>query len=568
MQLEELYHRKLENVSDTAELRMHAVMMVAEQKQTYTFAVTERQQGEQKGFSLWQYRNDGNRMEPIGKGQQQLAIRWLEQFARVFEEARYRQVYLPVLENGQDGNAEEGAEQLLCEGQAIKTAGAAILYMGQDIFGMSCHAHTESGFGGLHYNDVFELRICNAHIRAEMLGICLDQTRIDEWNYLAYCPEVSYRLKHKNMKYLTVTELRQPFQLIEFIIRSADPDAQVEIAEYETQKVGRHFLGVRKICNLSLGEEEEFYIGDVTVTRGIHLQGKPPEEFALADTVGAYLWVKVTAETLYQAYEKIREELECAAGILNLLIKNDSVLPFYWKKQELPEWRYRFHEAIVYTGDGIYLENCDTAESFYYGGQNEKHSGVYLEKAVREYLADDNALDAMINLFTDQRKHEAFFLMLRWFTAGCAAETLEEKVIYLDMALEFAMSGERGISFLEARGMEETAQREMLETLAGSIQGLALSKEVQEELQRQITNTLTKNTSFISKLERFIKEEQLLVSASEIELIQKMRKKRNAIAHGKRNVTFSRREAEKVTGIISNLLLAKVYKVVGKDECH
>lgn len=563
MQLEELYHTKFNSPPGTADAHIRAVMMVEEQRFTYTFLLTEWQQAGKAVTSLWQYKPSEKLIGPVCAGIHQLAVKWLEQFGRVFEEARYAQVNINVTECG--NTADAGESSLLCEEQQIPLDGAAVFYMGQDIFGMSCHRNPEEGFGGIHYNDEFILKIQSAHMEAGMLGICVDDTEVEGVHYLAYCAEAVYRLKHTTMKYLTITDFRQPFQLMEFIIKAADPDMNVEIEDYDRQKVGKRFLGVRKMHNISLEKEEELYIGDVTITRSISLQGELPEEFRLNEEHGAYLWVKVTAETLYEAYEKIREQLECTAGILNLLVKNDSFLPLYGKNQKMQGWHYPFHENVIYVGSGIYLENCDTAENMYYGGENDSKNVICLEPSIRKYLENDNELDTMFNLFADGGKQDAFLLMLRWFEAGCAAEQLDEKIIYLDMALEFAMSGEGGTSFLTARDVPETAQKELLERIAGSLEEV-LEEELCKAVAGQIENTLVKNTSFISKLERFIKAEQLAVSPVEIELIKKMRKKRNAIAHGRRNVKFSKRETEKVTGIISNILLAKVYKVVRENE--
>ncbi len=495
-----------------------------------------------------------------------MAVKWLKQFERVFEETRYAQMNIKILEGADMAAA--GESSLMSGKQQLPAEGMAILYMGQDIFGMSCHREPGADFCGIHYNDEFTLKIQNAYMNATMLGICVDDTKVDELRYMAYCAEAVYRLKHTNMKYLSITDIRQPFQLMEFIIKSTDPDMNVEIQDYDSQKVGKRFLGVRKIQNISLEKEEELYIGDVTITRSICLQGDTPKEFLLSDEYGAYMWVKVTAETLYEAYQKIREELECAAGILNLLVKNDTVCPLYGKNSGITEWHYPFHENIVYVGQGIYLENCDTAENMYYGGSDGRKNVICPEKSVKSYLEDDNELDAMFNLFSDGEKHGAFLLMLRWFEAGCAADKPDEKIIYLDMALEFAMSGECGTSFLEARGVTNAVQTELLERIAGSIKEVLPDEELQKAVAGQIENTLVKNTNFISKLERFIKEEQLGITPAEIELVKKMRRRRNAIAHGRRNVTFSKREIEKVTGIISNILLAKVYKVVRENECN
>lgn len=564
MQLENLYHTKFNSPPGTTDAHILAVMMVEEQRRTYIFLLTEWQQAGNAVISLWQYTPAEKMIGPVCGGIHPLAVKWLEQFGRVFEEARYPQVNINIVEC--EDMPDTGESSLLCGARQILADGAAIFYMGQDIFGMSCHRNPEESFGGLHYNDEFTLKIQNAHMDAGMLGICVDDTEVEGVHYLAYCAEAAYRLKHTTMKYLTIKDLRQPFQLMEFIIKSADPDMNVEIQDYDRQKVGRRFLGARKIHNILLEKEEELYIGDVTITRSISLQGELPKEFQLHGEHGAYMWVKVTAETLYEAYEKIREELECAAGILNLLVKNDTFLPLYGKNQKMLGWHYPFHENIVYVGRGIYLENCDTAENMYYGGEDDRKNVIRLETSIRRYLEDDNELDAMFNLFVDGEKQDVFLLMLRWFEAGCAADELDEKIIYLDMALEFAMSGEQGTSFLAARGVTEATQKELLEQLAVNLEGILPEEELRKAVAGQIENTLVKNTSFISKLERFVKEEQLAVSPVEIELIKKMRKKRNAIAHGKRNVKFSKRETEKVTGVISNILLAKVYKVVRENE--
>lgn len=49
-----------------------------------------------------------------------------------------------------------------------------------------------------------------------------------------------------------MADIRQPFQLLEFIVESADADIAVEIQDYDKQKEGRSFIGVRLIENIVL----------------------------------------------------------------------------------------------------------------------------------------------------------------------------------------------------------------------------------------------------------------------------------------------------------------------------
>lgn len=53
-------------------------------------------------------------------------------------------------------------------------------------------------------------------------------------------------------KKISMADIRQPFQLLEFIVESADADIAVEIQDYDKQKEGRSFIGVRLIENIVL----------------------------------------------------------------------------------------------------------------------------------------------------------------------------------------------------------------------------------------------------------------------------------------------------------------------------
>lgn len=563
MRVEDLYHTNITCPVGTRDGRIAAVMMIGKQRSIWTFVLMQWMKGEEQFVSLWQYDAQERSIGPVCRKHHDMVINWLQQFGRVFEETDYGKVQITESNDGE--RTDDGEIVLSGEEGEIAAKEAAIFYMEQDIFGMTCHTGGKEEFAGEHYNGEFTLKLQGRHIDAGMLGICIDDTRIEDRHYMAYCSESMYKLKRTTSRYVAV-EWGQPFQLMEFIVKMSDPELEVQIEDYDSQKVGKDFLGVMRLENIRLGAEEEIYIGDVTVTRNIDMRGEVPAEFRLWETHGAYMWTKVAAETLYEAYQKVREELECAAGILNLLVKNDSFVPLYSRNHEMMGWHYPFHENVIYTGCGIYLENCATAENLYYGGKDGRKNVIHLEDSVRRYLEDDNELDTMFNLFADGQKHQAFSLMLHWFEAGCASEDLEEKIVYLDMALEFAMNGERGASFLESRGMDETEQKGLIEQFSEVLKQAGLEENLQREIGGQIENTLMKNTNFLSKLERFIETEKVAVSPQELELIRKMRRKRNAIAHGKRNVRFSGREVEEVTGVISNILLAKVYKVVRENE--
>lgn len=566
MQLEDLFHTHLPSTQEASHIAILVALMIQENQYVYVFLLTEQQREKEVIRHLMQFFPECSMLGPICKGADKIAIEWLRQFGRVFKEACYDNITIVV--EKEEKEAEKGQAALTYENQQLSMDGSAVLYLGQELFAMTRHSQLGSDFYGVHYHDEFTIHIGNQYIDAAMRGFCIDDTEQDGMHYLAYCAESAYQLKHTMAKKISITDIRQPFQLMEFIVKSADADIAVEIQNYDKQKVGRNFIGVRLIENIVLEQEEELYIGDVTITRAIQMQGELPEEFQLSNEYGAYMWVKVTAGTFYLAYEKAREQLECAAGILNLLIKNDSVYPFYGKSLQLSGWHLPFHSNIVYVNPGIYLENCDTAECLYYGGEENSKNIIRPEQMVRDYLEEDNELDEMFNMFADGNKHQSFLLMLRWFEAGCMADILDEKIIYLDMALEFAMNGEQGISFLAARNVEEETSRHLIEKLKQGVQEALPDTKQQKEIMQQLENTLIRNTNFMSKLERFIEQEHLQITKSELELIQKMRRKRNAIAHGKKNVKFSKRETEKVTGIISNILLAKVYKVVRESECN
>lgn len=59
-------------------------------------------------------------------------------------------------------------------------------------------------------------------------------------------------MKNIMTKKISMADIRQPFQLLEFIVESADADIAVEIQDYDKQKEGRSFIGVRLIENIVL----------------------------------------------------------------------------------------------------------------------------------------------------------------------------------------------------------------------------------------------------------------------------------------------------------------------------
>lgn len=567
IKLEELYFAPFPNGKEEAVYKIRAVLCAVEEERLRVFILTLRKRGQSEGLVLFQYLPQIKAVKTIAEENCRLAQQLLEIFERaLFLPDEEKTVELP-------GEKREEAEipgkaVLICHGRQLAVKGAAIAYMGQRVCGASWEKSSPAFFKTLHHHDKFQLRLRNDFIQAETIGSCFVSTRRGDLFYHLYYNEEAYRLERTFSKYINAYQFFQPFQLMKFIAKQASPDLQMEIENYEQQKIGKSFIGVRLLRNFILEEEENIYIGDAAIAGEFPFRGEIPKGFSPENGRGAYLWLETRAEDLADAFQKLNEGLECVTGIVNLFVKNDSFMPDFWTENRVAEWHYALHENIVDMSDEIYIENCDTGEAVYYGGTDYKKNVVCLEESVKAYLEEDNSLDKMFNLFVDKTGERAFLLMLRWFQAGCAAQSGDEKIIYMDMALEFCMSGEQGIPFWKNQGIEEEKQKRLLARLEQVLEEGELSEEQQKSTKQQLRNTLIRNASFISKLECFIKKEKLDICGEELALIQKMRKKRNAIAHGKKSASLSHREMEIVTGITSRLLLAKVRKVVQKYECN
>jgi hypothetical protein len=136
---------------------------------------------------------------------------------------------------------------------------------------------------------------------------------------------------------------------------------------------------------------------------------------------------------------------------------------------------------------------------------------------------------------------------LHWLAKSIQEENNIDQLLDLWTSLEFIVSRTKGKLFFDGNEKKK---------ILSKIKELTLQEKQLEILENKIA--MLNDAPLMEKVRLFIERHKLDFRDGEWKLLQKMRRKRNDIIHGKRESDVSNQEIEKLRGMIDRILLANV----------
>lgn len=267
-----------------------------------------------------------------------------------------------------------------------------------------------------------------------------------------------------------------------------------------------------------------------------------------------YCWavVHVKSNNFFDAYRLGREIILQSIDILSSIVRDDYIFDFYCIDNDTSYWNrdYATPELIVSTIANInnnlsnenvtidfrnifepsYLDiNCHILE--------EIKKITWVESLILEDIGKDNNIWSLMS-------------SLKWLRRSWHADNINDKVIYIGMAMEFMITGEKVVPIYKDEIMEQIKQK-LNEIKCPNIDKILSS---------------IKEPSFKMKLNSMINRLNIQVSENDLILLEKVRKERNKIIHGIRECDMDDLEIALANNLVCMVVIKKLYSLSLRDS--
>jgi len=134
---------------------------------------------------------------------------------------------------------------------------------------------------------------------------------------------------------------------------------------------------------------------------------------------------------------------------------------------------------------------------------------------------------------------------LKWLRRSWYADNINDKVIYIDIAMEFMIDGEKVAPIYKDETMEQIKQK--------------LNEIKCHNINRILS--LIKEPSFNMKLHSMIDRLKIQVSENDLILLERIRDERNEIIHGRRECDMDELEIALANNIVCMMVIKKLYSL-------
>lgn len=262
-----------------------------------------------------------------------------------------------------------------------------------------------------------------------------------------------------------------------------------------------------------------------------------------------YCWaiVHVKSNNLFDAYRLGREIILQSIDILSSVVRDDYIFDFYCIDNIISYWN-RDHatpELIVSTIANI--NNNLSNENVTINFQNIFEPSYldincYILKKIKQITW------AELLLLKDIRMDDDIWSLmssLKWLRRSWHADNINDKVIYISIAMEFMITGEQVAPVYGDKIMEQIKQK--------------LNEIKCPNIDRILS--FIKEPSFKMKLHSMIDRLNIQVSENDLILLKKIRDERNKIIHGSRECDIDDLEIALANNIVCMMVIKKLYSL-------
>lgn len=278
------------------------------------------------------------------------------------------------------------------------------------------------------------------------------------------------------------------------------------------------------------------------------------------ENINNYSWAKIYIEdtNAYDAYLKGKEKIKKALDLLLFILRVDTVFLNYSLSEEINVWersdltpKPKLSSWIsiknIYSNGLMIINTEQISEPLSLNINEDKMRKVKICEQLQYLLNDmhDN----------DDKKIKLLFKALDWIKRSWNAESIEDQILFSINSLEFTIAQEKPPKLISNKSI----RTEMVEKALNHFKDDCgeYNEELEDKIKSRLHNALT-SSSFHKKLDYLIKRLEIPVEEKDCELISKVRKVRNGIAHGRSYKKLTRREIVKCNEIINMIIAYKL----------
>lgn len=379
----------------------------------------------------------------------------------------------------------------------------------------------------------------------------------DDFIFNGINQETYYTLVTSPGKFRYSSEEQSPVDLLDFIYSIIGFKKIVNHPDHSSCK---WFQVVIPIEDLSIGHD--FGLGSVTFARRdnseiMRIISESDDWFGVYET---YALVHVNEVMIFDAYQKAKKEIENAIYLLINLWRDDSPCHIHGLEHVVRSKSLKHYDTNIALTELVYLECvypqtkllCNTKLIL-----NDNITNIDADFVDSLCCVEDFERKLMQANEEPQGIYASIFNALKWIHKAWESNDSDDQVIYANTAIEFLVAREKGVPLLA-----KSKRRSICEELQVSIEkhaGDVLDPDGIKKLVDKFSKACT-DTPFMAKLRSLIKRCEIPVTESEMELIGRLREKRNAIVHGKKSIEIEKRELRLVCEIVGTIALYKLRK--------
>lgn len=245
-----------------------------------------------------------------------------------------------------------------------------------------------------------------------------------------------------------------------------------------------------------------------------------------------YISTYVTAKTISDAQKTAIQKIETALNIMQLIEKNSCFYKLYNEKEDLNEWNVKKIFIDYRMGEKFYIFNIFENEQSVYGSNKEiviKNYG-YINSDSDLILYNDEINDLILN---NTNKKNNLPDAIYWLNKGIEEINvdLNKCILYLNIALEYCVNGEKGESFFD----QESESKEIFKNICEYMENEYNDNQVAEEMQKKF-NEMLSSASLMNRFETMLKRLNINCTKEQKETYTKIRNARNSLIHGRKKV--------------------------------
>ncbi|WP_436944879.1 hypothetical protein [Staphylococcus xylosus] len=266
----------------------------------------------------------------------------------------------------------------------------------------------------------------------------------------------------------------------------------------------------------------------------------------------------VDGESTFEAFTKARNRIETVMNMINIITKSDTVFSMYNISTEINRWNRSLILQNPLIGNYYFAENIisneKVAESI---DLDELNISINLENSINK---EDKLYQNLENLLFKYNNeydclNESIFNAIKWLNRSWKSNSIEDKIIYTNIALEFITNDVKVENYI-AKEFVDTFKREVKPFLNNlEIFPEEESKKINEKVFSSLNSTPLK-----TKVIKLICDLNINISDIYMKNLWDVRKYRNDIVHGRSIKKFDNTKIVRSNLILGEIILNKLLK--------